>query len=309
MTYIINKQSDLLLVKFPIIFPILYGIILYFFPSYENLLIFFTILLLAEPHFGATWPFFLSKKNINFVSTNKLFLIYLPGFVFFFSVIGFFFFNRLFLLIFFAFNIYHVTRQSFGIIKLYEEKNEETNYQKSVLYFFNIIFFFVGYFRFYYPLIKNEHLLFLNFFIIFLFFFVIIFNVIKFRNLKNLLSFITGIIIFYPICFVANPVHAILMGVTMHYSQYLIMTYKVVKKRENLESFNFNLKFIFFIICYGIIMTFLSLLGKFSDVDLKSLLVIPITFQMLHFYLDSRLWKFSFQHNREYVLKYLKEKW
>jgi hypothetical protein len=309
MTYIINKQSDLLLVKFPIIFPILYGIILYFYPSYENLLIFFTILLLAEPHFGATWPFFLSKKNINFVSTNKLFLIYLPGFVFFFSVIGFFFFNRLFLLIFFAFNIYHVTRQSFGIIKLYEEKNEETSYQKSVLYFFNIIFFFVGYFRFYYPLIKNEHLLFLNFFIIFLFFFVIIFNVIKFRNLKNLLSFITGIIIFYPICFVANPVHAILMGVTMHYSQYLIMTYKVVKKRETLESFNFNLKFIFFIICYGIIMTFLSFLGKFSDVDLKSLLVIPITFQMLHFYLDSRLWKFSFQHNREYVLKYLKENW
>ena len=142
MTYIINKKSDLLLVKFPIIFPILYGIILYFFPSYENLLIFFTILLLAEPHFGATWPFFLSKKNINFVSTNKLFLIYLPGFVFFFSIIGFFFFNRLFLLIFFAFNIYHVTRQSFGIIKLYEEKNEETNYQKSALYFFNIIFFF-----------------------------------------------------------------------------------------------------------------------------------------------------------------------
>jgi hypothetical protein len=307
--YIINKQSDLLLVKFPIIFPILYGIILYFFPSYENLLIFFTILLLAEPHFGATWPFFLSKKNINFVSTNKLFLIYLPVFVFFFSVIGFFFFNRLFLLIFFAFNIYHVTRQSFGIIKLYEEKNEETNYQKSVLYFFNIIFFFVGYFRFYYPLIKNEHLLFLNFFIIFLFFFVIIFNVIKFKNLKNLLSFITGIIIFYPICFVTNPVHAILMGVTMHYSQYLIMTYKVVKKRETLESFNFNLKFIFFIIFYGIIMTFLSFLGKFSDVDLKSLLVIPITFQMLHFYLDSRLWKFSFQHNREYVLKYLKENW
>ena len=59
----------------------------------------------------------------------------------------------------------------------------------------------------------------------------------------------------------------------------------------------------------SLIMTFLSLLGKFYDVDLKSLLVIPITFQMLHFYLDSRLWKFSFQHNREHVLKYLKEKW
>lgn len=87
------------------------------------------------------------------------------------------------------------------------------------------------------------------------------------------------------------------------------MTYKVVKKRESLEFFNFNIKFIFFIIFYGIVMTFLSLLGKFSDFQLKSLLVIPITFQMLHFYLDSRLWKFSFQHNREFVLKYLKQNW
>ena len=135
------------------------------------------------------------------------------------------------------------------------------------------------------------------------------FNIIKFRNYRNLLCFITGIIIFYPICFVDNPIHAILMGVTMHYSQYLIMTYKVVKKRESLEIFNFNVKFIFLIIFYSIVMTFLSFIGKFSDFQLKSLLVIPITFQILHFYLDSRLWKFSFQHNREYVLKYLKENW
>jgi hypothetical protein len=306
---IINKNIDFFLIKFPIIFPILYGIILYFFPLYENYLIFFTILLLAEPHFGATWPFFLSKKNKSFINDNKFFLIYLPVFVSIFSIAGFFLFNKLFLLIFFAFNIYHVTRQSFGIIKLYENNNQESDYQKLMLYFFNISFFFIGYFRFYYPLIKNENLLFLNFFFIFLFCFIILFNIVKFRNSKNLLCFITGIIIFYPISFVDNPVHAILMGVTMHYSQYIIMTYKVVKKRESLEFFNFNIKFIFFIIFYGIVMTFLSLLGKFSDFQLKSLLVIPITFQMLHFYLDSRLWKFSFQHNREFVLKYLKQNW
>ena len=38
---------------------------------------------------------------------------------------------------------------------------------------------------------------------------------------------------------------------------------------------------------------------------LRNLIFIPITGQMLHFYLDSQLWKFSESHNRENILKYL----
>ena len=68
-----NKQ--LLFIKFPILFPIIYGSVLYMFPQYETELILITILLLAETHFGATWPFFLYKykieKNLNY--KNKLF--------------------------------------------------------------------------------------------------------------------------------------------------------------------------------------------------------------------------------------------
>jgi hypothetical protein len=45
--------------------------------------------------------------------------------------------------------------------------------------------------------------------------------------------------------------------------------------------------------------------GKYEDSFLKSLIIIPITGQMLHFYLDSQLWKFSEKHNRENILKYL----
>ena len=51
------------LVKFPVIFPIIYGFVLYTLPQFETILIFVTILLLAETHFGATWPFFLNKSN------------------------------------------------------------------------------------------------------------------------------------------------------------------------------------------------------------------------------------------------------
>ena len=41
---------------------------------------------------------------------------------------------------------------------------------------------------------------------------------------------------------------------------------------------------------------------------LNSLIVIPITGQMLHFYLDSQLWKFSEEHNRQNTLKFILEK-
>jgi len=54
-------------------------------------------------------------------------------------------------------------------------------------------------------------------------------------------------------------------------------------------------------------MYFFSLSPKlFADeVFLKNLLLIPITFQMLHFYIDSYIWRFRDKHNRDEVLKYI----
>ena len=69
---IISKNFDLMFIKFPIIFPIIYGLILSKFPQYENILIFTTLLILAEPHFGATWPFFLNKSNFAEIKNNKI---------------------------------------------------------------------------------------------------------------------------------------------------------------------------------------------------------------------------------------------
>ena len=37
---------------------------------------------------------------------------------------------------------------------------------------------------------------------------------------------------FFPICFVDKPIHGIVMGVTMHYVQYLALTYKITLKRN-----------------------------------------------------------------------------
>jgi len=53
-------------------------------------------------------------------------------------------------------------------------------------------------------------------------------------------------------------------------------------------------------------MAILSLFGKSSNEILNFLIIIPIIGQMLHFYLDSQLWKFSKSHNRENTLKFIK---
>ena len=50
--------------------------------------------------------------------------------------------------------------------------------------------------------------------------------------MKNFVVLITGTIMFFPISFIGAPIHGIIMGVTMHYTQYLALTYKVVSKEK-----------------------------------------------------------------------------
>ncbi len=308
-----SKTSQLLLIKFPILFPILYGLILFSFPSFEKELILITLLVLGESHFGATWPFFLNKVNYPYLKEKKIELILIPLAIFIFSIIGFIYAKNFFLLIFFVANIYHVTRQSFGVCKLYSKDILEFKFQSNLIYLINSLLFLIAFFRFYVPLIKSEHLMFINISFIILILTISILYIKKFNFSENYLTFLTGCIIFYPACFVSNPVHIILMGVTMHYTQYLYLTNYV--HRSRVEKINVNVQhkkhniysFLIIMIVYSVVMTFFSTMGKSADSFYKELIIIPILGQMLHFYLDSQIWKFSERHNRENVLQHLKK--
>ena len=96
----INFDSQFFLVKFPIIFPIIYGLILFNFPQYETELIVITILLLAETHFGATWPFLIDKVNYPFLRRNRISLIAIPISIVVISFLSFIFVKKLFLSLF-----------------------------------------------------------------------------------------------------------------------------------------------------------------------------------------------------------------
>lgn len=175
-------------------------------------------------------------------------------------------------------------------------------------------FFFVGFFRFYLPVIDDTNFIYLNVAIIIILLSFFTYYKLKFGFSENFLIFVTGCLIFYPICFVENPIHAIIMGVTMHYTQYLYFTYNVFKLR-NMNSqvskkvfFRYKIfNYLGIIFIYSIIMSGLTLFGKFDQIYLKNLIIIPIIGQMLHFYLNSQLWKFSEKHNRDNTLIHLKK--
>lgn len=313
---IINKQIDLILIKFPILFPIIYFLALHFFPNYEDIIILTTIFLLAEPHFGATWPFFFNKSNKDYIKDQRVKLLYFPVLIVVFCLLGYFYFKATFLLIFFAANIFHVTRQSYGVLKLYIENKSASDVYEIVMYSFNALFFLVGFLRFYIPLIDNDIVILLTILTALTMFLTFAIILYLFKSISDIMILFTGCIIFFPICFVDRPIHAILMGVTMHYTQYIALTFKVTKFRDleldKLKKISFakkiNLKFLFFILLYSVILTAISFSGKSSDIIIKNIIIIGITLQMLHFYIDSQLWKFSNHHNRKNVLNYLVQK-
>ena len=74
--YIYNKKLDFFFIKFPIFFPIIYLLILFTLPSYENILIILVILLLAEPHFAATYPILFDRTNKDYLSKKKNYFLY-----------------------------------------------------------------------------------------------------------------------------------------------------------------------------------------------------------------------------------------
>ena len=313
---IYNKKLDFFFIKFPIFFPLIYLLILFSLPNYENILIILVILLLAEPHFAATYPILFDNTNKDYLSKKKT-VFYTGSFlVIGYCITGFFLFTNFFLLSFYAFNVFHVTRQSVGVCKLYNSQQNEIKLQINLIYLFNSLFFLVGFLRFYINQLPQELLLELNLIILFSIICAVSYYIKKYKFTENVYTLISGIIIFYPICFVSNPIHAILIGVTMHYSQYLFITFKVYAGRKNLlnENLKFNfinlfkIKYFLIILLYAAIMTVLSLFGKSDYYLYKNLILIPIIGQTLHFYLDSFIWKFSEEHNRNNTLKFIKEK-
>ena len=313
MNYVINKKLGFLLIIFPIWVPILYFGLLNIFPDYDKIIFLLYMIILGETHFGTTWWMYFDKRNQNWLLNNKLYSIYYPLIILIFLFFMAYLISlELALFVILLFNFFHVTRQSIGISKIYFDKSISQNNKNLIInltYVYSTAIILVGIFRF---VLKNEYFTnqILNTNLIFwsLFFVTILFIYFfkKITDLKTIFSFSTGILIWYPLLFTTEIYHAFAMGVGMHYMQYLAITYPIYfrkNKNENISNnINFLIKFTSYLILYSVIMVFLSN----SDIGKKySLYLVPIFFQTLHFYADMFTWRFSIEHVRNNVAKFM----
>ena len=105
-----------------------------------------------------------------------------------------------------------------------------------------------------------------------------------------------------PYAFCPNVYDATVIGVGMHWCQYLALNYKIYI--HNSKNFFNTFLLLFFILIYTVPM---SLMGYKSNINimeaLELIILIPLTGQFLHYYIDSFIWKFSDNHLRENIAK------
>ena len=305
-----SYKLDLLLVYFPIWFPITYLFGISNFPTYSQLFFLTAIFLFAETHFASTWLFFFDKSNYKWIKKNFFKLVIIPIYFLIIFVAVWFFSPSFVLILHYLASGYHVTRQSVGITKL---SGTYSKIDTFLIYIFSSICLIIGLAK---PGILNIYFNANNNFLAvlaLLYFLIILFSTKKnFALLKRFLPLLTGISIYLPLLFFDNLAIATIIGVGMHWCQYLTIMFAInIKKRIEKNSNNFLVflkKRILFVLTYSLIMSSLTFLGMPVNQVNKNysvLYLIPIIFQLFHFYIDGFIWKFSDKHIRKSVGSYL----
>tara|TARA_Y100000389_G_scaffold163123_1_gene166231 strand:- start:357 stop:1322 length:966 start_codon:yes stop_codon:yes gene_type:complete len=307
-----NKFLEFNFILFPIWILPVYFLMKFFFESSELPFLIFLVLF-GETHFASTFLFFFNKTNSEYIKKNKSTLIYLPVIlVITYFILGLNYFEFAILLGAAASGI-HVTRQSIGISRLYSEKR--SSFYELIIYAGSFLFLLLGFIRFYIdsyssnlyelvPALANSiniilNLLNNNFFTIPL---VIIFSLLALSertNYKKRLVNLTGVLIYCPYLFVNNIFDAIVVGVGAHWSQYLLINYKIYFYKQNL-NYNKWLQ-IGFIFIYALVMGLLGYKYHFNDNIIQFLILIPFAGQFFHYIVDAFIWRFSVQEIRDNI--------
>ncbi len=239
--------------------------------------------LLAEPHFAMTIPLLWGYRKLFY--TDKFSFILVPIIIIILSCFLFYINIGIYSYLFLMANIYHVNRQSRGIMLIQGKvKLETANLYEATLHIFCVIIFI------------NKLFIFNNSFIITLFLFCLVFilSIMIFYFDKSNLSItkilipLQGYLIFLPVAFFDDILLAFAVGISIHYIQYLSISFAVCKK-----SFGFSiLHVIIFLFIYSVI-TSSSLGGLVTNDKLSIIILIPTTLQLLHFYFDGLIWRKS----------------
>jgi hypothetical protein len=216
-------------------------------------------------------------------------------------------------------SIFHITRQSVGIYKLYSDKF--INFEINTIYFSTLVWSIVGIIRFFiFPYLEKHNIFVIQSLYPFIFSFsvitIIIFiflvykSYIASRNLYSAATFATGLLLFSPIAFVEYPQDATVIGVGMHWCQYLALNSKLyfsnLRKRFFIKPFLTNpLMLLALIMSYSAIMSLLITNSAQNFSNQSHWILIALSFEIYHFYLDAFIWRFSDPYIRETIGKNL----
>lgn len=281
-------------------------------------------LFLGETHFGATWLFFFDQNNWDWLKKKPLvhFVAPITLVILLWWVASFVSMATAFLIIATS-SAFHVVRQSIGMAKIFSSKDSEIlNVSLLGIYIFSGLFLLIGFLRFYtefsipQQLLSNFQLLALIGPVIFL----LVVYMTKKENKESMKFFavvFTGLILYSPFCFVERIEHAAVIGVGMHWCQYLGLTLPIYLRKSQHEQRQgkSNLmikishtpwKLIGYLFGYSTLMLMFYKWGvDWNTYDRSFLVMIPMSFQLLHFYYDAFIWRFSDPHIRQEVGKYI----
>ena len=238
--------------------------------------------LLAEPHFAMTLPLLYGYRR-NFTDRPISYSLF-PLLIIIFGTFLFFQFNSLFLIIFLLANIYHVNRQSVGFFMLQGRLpiGMKLFYEIS-LHTFTIICLYIA------MILQIQSVtLGLSIFIITAAVVLVAFKLMtgSIPNIKKIIVTLQGYLIFLPIVIFSDLLLAFAVGISIHYLQYLSISWRVCK-----YGFMFSMKIVTFLLIFYSILSTAALSGFFTLERISLFILIPTMMQLLHFYYDSLFWK------------------
>jgi len=279
---------------------------------------FLYLMVLGETHFAATWLFFLSPTNWDWIKARRFWLIYVPPvLILIYAALGLINIG-LAIVIGAVASGYHVTRQSIGVYRLYGGKRRD--FSEQMIYVASFGFMAIGFVRFYAAKLFISPLWIdwtttwvgpMSFLLITAIMIYMAALALRQPGMRRWFAVFTGTLMYAPYCFVAVPQDAIAIGVGMHWCQYLAINFAVYSRRNHRVSSASQNRFlavlwpVALIVVYGVIM---ALIGTAAGTKLQQTtlwLLVPLCGQLLHYYIDAFIWRFSDPHIRHEVGTYI----
>jgi hypothetical protein len=310
---IVTPVFDRLFILAPLWVGCLYLTAVYALPSARPFVFFLFLAVLGETHFGATGLFLLMRGNRAWLWRRRRLLLYVPaGLVTACLFIGMWKLSLALLIGGIASGI-HVTRQSIGISRLYGGPRRGLN--EPLIYCASVGFLGIGFARFSVPILPFPPSIlgavatavpWASAALLVLIALGLLLIGSRSGYDRRWLAALTGCVIYFPYCFVSAPQDAIAVGVGMHWCQYLGLN-AAVYGRQAVASGTQNrlLAATGLIAVYGLVMASIhTAAGTVLD-SANLFVVLPLCGEIIHYYLDAFIWRFSDPQIRTTIGAYL----